>query len=384
MKKIMIIILLLTPIVLMAQKGLFTLKGQIGKVNAPAKIYLSYRIGNLNVVDSATLQNGTFELKGSITAPKMATLSLNYTGSGKSDAITQSLPVYLESGVILISSPDSLSHIVIKGSKLNADNDKLKLALKPIDEKSAAIRAALSAIQKEKEKDTAVIALMTKKYRALRSEGILAYANFIKANPDSYVGLIILLQYGKMYFNTEELENNYNLLSARLKNTDDGKKLMENITIVKNSSVGKYIQNFVLPDPKGKDLSFSSLKGKYILLDFWASWCHPCRQSFPHMLEMYNKFQGQNFDIYSISIDKSKDAWLNAVEEDHTPWLQSLDTKDIAETGFAVLGVPTYFLIDPNGKIIAKEMGFRLDGDISKKLNELFGEKISTAPSTSK
>jgi thiol-disulfide isomerase/thioredoxin len=130
----------------------------------------------------------------------------------------------------------------------------------------------------------------------------------------------------------------------------------------------------VLPDPKGTDVNFADLKGKYVLIYFWASWCVPCRRSFPHMREVYKKYKSDKFEIYSVSIDEDKSAWLKAVKEENNPWLQSLDTKNISQKGFAVTGVPSTFLIDPQGKIIAKEVGFDPEGgsEIEKKIEEVF------------
>jgi peroxiredoxin len=142
---------------------------------------------------------------------------------------------------------------------------------------------------------------------------------------------------------------------------------------LKNSAVGRQVKNFILPDPDGKPYSFEKLKGKYVIIDFWASWCSPCRQSFPRMRKIYEKFKGDKFEMYSISIDQSKEAWLKAVKEENNPWLQALDTKSIAKSGFAITGVPTTYLIDPNGKIIMKQVGIDPDseGPLEKKLNEI-------------
>jgi thiol-disulfide isomerase/thioredoxin len=138
--------------------------------------------------------------------------------------------------------------------------------------------------------------------------------------------------------------------------------------------VGNQVADFSLPDPAGKNVNFSDFKGKYVLVDFWASWCVPCRQSFPHMREMYKKYKSSQFEIYNISIDEDKAAWLKAVKEEKNPWPQSLDNQNINQKGFAVTGVPASFLIDPQGKIIAREVGFEPGGDgvIEKKLKEIF------------
>jgi thiol-disulfide isomerase/thioredoxin len=123
-----------------------------------------------------------------------------------------------------------------------------------------------------------------------------------------------------------------------------------------------------------------------VLIDFWASWCVPCRKSFPHMREVYKAFKSDQFEIYSISIDQDKVAWLKAVKEENNPWLQSLDIKNVSQSGFAVTGVPSTFLIDPQGKIMAKEVGFDPNGgsEIEKKLTQLFGKKVEAKAAAEK
>jgi thiol-disulfide isomerase/thioredoxin len=136
---------------------------------------------------------------------------------------------------------------------------------------------------------------------------------------------------------------------------------------------GSVAPDFTLLKRDSSQFTLSSMRGKYVLIDFWASWCVPCRRSFPHMREVYKKYKGDKFEIYSVSIDEDKKAWLKAVKEEKNPWLQSLDTKNISQKGFAVTGVPSTFLIDPNGKIIAKEVGFDPNGgsEIEKKLGKV-------------
>ena len=196
----------------------------------------------------------------------------------------------------------------------------------------------------------------------------------VKEHPGSYASAYVLSGSGKSVGSIEQKEQLYNLLASQMQSSKAGQDFSDYILGLKSSSVGKQVANFVLPNPKGADVNFADLKGKYVLIDFWASWCVPCRRSFPHMREVYKKYKSDKFEIYSVSIDEDKSAWLKAVKEENNPWLQSLDTKNISQKGFAVTGVPSTFLIDPQGKIIAKEVGFDPEGgsEIEKKIEELF------------
>ena len=167
------------------------------------------------------------------------------------------------------------------------------------------------------------------------------------------------------------------MLSGKQKATTQGKDIGDYLQGLKNSTIGSKVKDFVLPTPEEKKISFASLKGKYVLIDFWASWCGPCKASFPHMKEVYAKYKGDQFEIYSISIDKDKEAWLKELKKQDLPWLQSLDDQNISQSGFAINAVPTTYLIGPDGKIFMKSIGFDSsgNGELEKKLDELFAKK---------
>ena len=205
-------------------------------------------------------------------------------------------------------------------------------------------------------------------------------SDFVAKYPDEYASAYMLSSSGRSSLLLQDLEKCYSKLSDKMQKSAEGANVQDYIKGIKNSAVGKTVENFMLPDPAGKDLEWSSLKGQYILVDFWASWCGPCRQSFPHMRDIYKTYKEKNFEIYSISIDKDKAAWLKAVEQEKNPWLSTLDTKNISQKGFAVTAVPTYFLIDPDGKILLKEVGFSLNGAMDKKLAQIFGMEVISAP----
>ena len=205
-------------------------------------------------------------------------------------------------------------------------------------------------------------------------------SDFVTKYPDEYASAYMLSSSGRSSLLLQDLEKCYTILSDKMQKSAEGSNVQDYIKGIKNSAVGKTVENFILPDPAGKDLEWNSLKGKYILVDFWASWCGPCRQSFPHMRDIYKTYKDKNFEIYSISIDKDKAAWLKAVEQEQNPWLSTLDTKNISQKGFAVTAVPTYFLIGPDGKILLKEVGFSLNGAMDKKLAQIFGLEVISTP----
>lgn len=219
---------------------------------------------------------------------------------------------------------------------------------------------------------------MEKEREALSQEFVGKFiAQFVSQHLDSYAGVIALASGGRTLLPLEEQEALYAKLSDKMKHTEEGNSIVNYIQGVRNSAIGNLVKDFTLNNPEGKPLAFSSFKGKYVVIDFWASWCVPCKESFPHIKEVYNKFKGDRFEMYSISIDQDKAAWLKALKSENFPWPQSLDTRDISHKGFAVTGVPTTYLIGPDGKILAKEVGFNPNGtgDIEKMLNEVLVDK---------
>lgn len=206
-----------------------------------------------------------------------------------------------------------------------------------------------------------------------RGKTIPFVSNFVKANASEYIGAYVLHRYQNM-LETEDLQNLYNQLGAAQQQSKPGKEVGDHLNGLKLAAVGNNVKDFTLSTPKGDSISFNSLRGKYVLIDFWSSWCGPCKASFPHMKEVYKKYAGANFEILGISIDESKSAWLNEVNKQDLPWPQVLDTKKVYVSGFGVTGVPTTFLISPDGKIMMKEIGFDKTGNgmIEKKIKELF------------
>ncbi|QHT68908.1 AhpC/TSA family protein [Rhodocytophaga rosea] len=140
-------------------------------------------------------------------------------------------------------------------------------------------------------------------------------------------------------------------------------------------SIGQQAPEITLDSPEGKQVSLSSLRGKYVLIDFWASWCGPCRHENPNVVRMYNKFKGKNFEIFGVSLDKSKDKWLEAIKADGLSWVHVSDLQYWQSAGaklYNVQGIPATFLVDPNGKVIAKNLRGQA---LEDKLDQVLAQK---------
>jgi len=194
----------------------------------------------------------------------------------------------------------------------------------------------------------------------------------ISENKETFLGAYILNSAGRQ-LKIRDLEELYNKLSPQIQKTPDGEKVAAYIRGVKGTNSGSLVKNFILNDQNGNPISFDSFRGKYVWIDFWASWCAPCKQAFPHMREIYAKYKDKNFEILGISTDSKIEPWLKILPQINNPWPQVWDSKNIMGE-FAVTAFPTSFLIDPTGKIILKEVGFSQNGELQKKLADLFGK----------
>ena len=368
-----VIALLISTLIFAQQKGMVVIKGTLnGDLKGYNAIYMYTRTSN----DSTAITNGKYTFSFPFTKVGMKFLYPKY--------IKEMHMMYQPFG-ILITEPGTYYVVsdIVKGmpaSQLKGPESMVLYHQYEEEEKEAYknINPALNKLYGEKwwqadEKDSND-ARIQKSSDSLREVFILPMIQkLVKEHPDSYASAYVLSGSGRQVGSLESKEKLYNMLSAEMKKTDAGKNFGDYIEGLKSSSIGKMVADFKLPDPDGKEVDFKKLRGKYVLIDFWASWCVPCRRSFPHMREVYKKFKSDKFEIYSVSIDEDKKAWLKAVKEEKNPWLQSLDTKNISQKGFAVTGVPSTFLIDPKGKIIAKEVGFDPNGgsEIEKKLGEV-------------
>jgi len=207
---------------------------------------------------------------------------------------------------------------------------------------------------------------------------------FIKENPSSIVSAYVLYRNYAYRLTPEQIGQNINLLDKSLHATPYVKTLRQLIATLDKVSIGKQATDFTASDPQGKAVKLSDHFGKYLLIDFWAAWCGPCRKENPNLVNAYQKFKDKGFDVYGVSLDKNKESWLKAIDKDGLVWTQVSDLKYWHSEPAALYGVraiPANFLLDPEGKIIGKNLKGE---ELHKKLEELLGDKPATVTKSSK
>lgn len=376
----------------------FQLKGEIKNTDRPY-VYLSYSNNGAHILDSARIQNNKFILKGKVGEPVMANIYLDRSIRSFDDP--NLFNFYLEPKNISIQlESGKFKEAVVKGSKTQDEWSSL-------DKSKQAIQKEMQVVLQEYDKRNKAYSEAEKELKALElkvkkmKEDTYAYRDnfepfnarkkaldlaFIKANPDSYVSAY-LLRFMVSGSKLPELEALYGGLSDKVKKSSYGLEISKEIEEFKSGSPGSKAYEFSTTDINGKPLALTDFRGKYVLLDFWASWCVPCRKGNPHLISLYNKYKADGFEIIGVSDDdRNHDAWRKAVEQDEIGiWKHVLrglkyengtfDRSASISDRFGTSTLPTKILVNPEGTIIgryAADAG--TDADLDKKLMEIFGK----------
>lgn len=388
--------LLITIFVASAQQKPFSITGQID-AKSNSYIYLRYAEGDNVILDSSLIANGKFSFKGTLSGPVQATVMMDRS-SRFFDKYAQ---VYLVPADMHLSIDYKTFNdgVVLKGSSVQDEADLLDkwkapamAKLKPFSE--AYQKANMNYIDARKAKKDQQTLDSLKDVATKAKDATDPFyeelekvdKSFMDKYPASYV-TASMMRYRISGMKLNEAEERYNKLPASIKNSGLGKEIKNEVDALRMGSPGSKAFVFSSKELRGNMLSLADYKGRYVLIDFWASWCVPCRAGNPHLLSLYSKYKNKGFEIIGISDDDSNpDAWKKAVDKDGIGvWKHVLrglkyDGKDFDRTNdisdhFGIHTLPTKVLVDPNGVIIGRYGGGgENDEAMDIKLKEIFGE----------
>lgn len=348
-------ILSLSPLAAFTQAGDFKIEGKINSKYNGAYVKLFYQQNEAKFADSTQIKKGAFKLTGKVSAPTVGTISLG--GPENGDRIN----LFLSEGTIRVTAKDSIHYASISGTKLAEEHELLAKKLRPFDDKLYSSINTMKSLPDGDEKKAFVTKFLAdlEKYSEFKRTSINQFA---KEHPTSYVSLYYLNNNapGKLV-NYEACYPQYMQLSRQIKETPLGVEFGNRILASKGKLTGEPFIDFVSTTPDGKQLSLKEVtsKNKYTLVDFWASWCGPCRKENPHVVKTFEAFKAKGFTVFSVSLDDDATKWKAAIEKDGMPWYHVSSLKGWQEPAavlYNIRAIPQNVLVDEKGKIVATNL----------------------------
>lgn len=349
MKKIVLLLLFL-PFSAFAQST-YQITGEFSNNIKTGKIFLTYRrAGERSHWDSSVVKDGVFNFQGTIRDTLTAQLMMDYEGKGLDD----------------IWGKDNI--------------DERQIYLAPAIDTKLTINTTLHAAR-------ATGALVNTELGEYLDGVALTYTlaerkvfdrQFAEKHPKSLVSIdFALTDLARIDFDAQIIQKLLSALNPELRDTKTGRELQQRINSSIKTCNGCIAPQISLPDTKGKLVSLTAFKGKYVLIDFWASWCKPCREANPALIKIYEDYRLKNFTILGVSLDEAsrRNQWLKAITTDKLKWTQLSDLKgwnSTAAKDYAVTTIPQNFLLDPQGRIIAQGLDH---GALEKLLKVIFSDK---------
>jgi len=365
MKKIIVLVFAIVMVVVSCQQkpaGL-TLKGKLdGATDKPVTVSI-YGKDGVKTIDTLKLTDGVVNYTTNLEQPVLVIVGIEKSRS--------TLSFFGENTAYTINGHlDSIADATVTGGALFTDYDNIAAAQDANQKRGSELRNEYNAARQAG--DTTRQNAIIKEYEDGAKKVEEMQIEFVKGNTASAVSAFLVRNiYG--YKPLVEMQEGLAMLDSTLAGSPYYKAMIERIGKLEKVAIGKIAPDFTMLDVDGKPLALSAFKGKYVLIDFWASWCGPCRKENPHVVELYNEFHEKGFDILGVSLDQKKDAWLKAIEDDQLAWSQVSDLKgwknEVAQL-YGVSSIPHTVLLDKEGKIVAKNLrGDELRAKVAELLN---------------
>jgi peroxiredoxin len=351
MKHLVIIVFAVLLLWSCGNKTQFTINGEVVPESDGTIILYSFVGGKPAPVDSATMTAGKFVFTGDAELPELSLIGME----GKQGYIAQ---LFVEHGTIdMTIYPDSFNANVITGSE---SQDIFKIYMEEMvsfTKSENDLKRRFSGAQSMGNEDE--LNAVRFEYETMVENTKLYAKNFIAEYSESPVAAYVYLMNFFQQAPVEELDSILNVFQS-IKGSEFVSVIQERADVLRTSEKGSLAPDFTLNDPDGNEVTLSSLRGKYVLIDFWASWCQPCMQEMPNVIEQYKNYKDKGFEIIGVSLDRDRNAWVNTIKAKEMNWIHGWDmdgkVPGTVANKYGVTGIPHTVLLDKEGKIIVKNL----------------------------